>query len=453
MESWEQDTTSGYVKPVNISTSDRFTQHEELHATGYSRLVKAQRYGRWYVLKALQTEYAASPVYRAILAKEFETAVKMEHPNIVQTFGYEHDATVGDCLVMEYVKGRTLAHFLEERPSAAKRRKVVEQLLEAMSYYHSLQIVHRDLKPSNILITQNGDNVKLIDFGLADADDYAILKEPAYSEGYAAPEQQQEGAFVDCRTDIYAFGVLLRQIFPHRWGRVARRCMRSEPERRFAGADAVLRALQRRRFAGRMLCGTAVAAVVLAATLLWHGKEPLAAVRGATDTLVVKDTTFLSLPSGTVKTTEDDDVQPQPEEMFLHETEIEIWSRRQQHFADSLCRRLDKRLRSGAITNQTTAYYASSEAFFLLQIHALEIIDAHREWTLEERQEFQTASAQRAQAWLKRHNDYIQDSITNTEIPDDYEAMRVEQSNLLDRLGELNRLMTERNPRKVEIDF
>ena len=56
-------------------------------------------------------------------------------------------------------------------------------------YIHAKQIVHRDLKPSNIMITHNGNHVKLIDFGLSDNDDFALLKQPAGTPGYISPEQ------------------------------------------------------------------------------------------------------------------------------------------------------------------------------------------------------------------------------------------------------------------------
>ena len=107
-----------------------------------------------------------------------------------------------------------------------------------MRYYHALQVVHRDLKPENILRTRNGDDVKLIDFGCADTDYHATAKGPAYTEGYAAPEQLA-GEPVDCRTDIYAFGVLLREILPKRYRHVARRCTQTNPVKRYSNVYAV----------------------------------------------------------------------------------------------------------------------------------------------------------------------------------------------------------------------
>ncbi|MBR4804344.1 MAG: serine/threonine protein kinase [Bacteroidales bacterium] len=266
MEERDQ-STSGFAKRLDFSVSHDFTDHTPMPSKSYCRLFKAQRYGKWHVLKGLQPEHSADPAYIAMLEKEFNTAVRMDHPNIVHVYGPYDDSVAGPCLVMEFIDGRTLDKFLEEKPSAALRRKVAMQLLDAMRYFHSLQIVHRDLKPANILITRNGDNVKLIDFGLADTDDYAILKEPAYTKAYAAPEQMTDGAPIDCRTDIYAFGLLLKQLFPNSYRHIVRRCTQHNPDKRYADAQAVAKAMQRtdnlRVITKAVALGLLVAAVVI----------------------------------------------------------------------------------------------------------------------------------------------------------------------------------------------
>lgn len=80
-----------------------------------------------------------------------------------------------------------------------------------MEYVHSQQVVHRDLKLSNIMVTRSGCVVKVIDFGLSDADYYAILKSPAGTEGYISPEQQRGGP-TDVRNDIYSLGIILDKL-------------------------------------------------------------------------------------------------------------------------------------------------------------------------------------------------------------------------------------------------
>lgn len=108
----------------------------------------------------------------------------------MRSVGIEQVDGVGECIVLEYVTGQTLDQV---QGSRADRRRWFEQLVEAVGYIHSQQVVHSDLKPQNIIVTDNGHNVKLIDFGLADADNFAELKQPAGTLRYVSPEQQNGG--------------------------------------------------------------------------------------------------------------------------------------------------------------------------------------------------------------------------------------------------------------------
>ena len=240
-------SSSGEITSSIEKISDVFTTYTEFPSHGFNQLYKAQRYGKWFVLKGLKPEHQQETVYKRLLVKEFELGVQMDHPNIVRTFSYETDPVAGPVIVMEYVDGMTLKEFLKQNPSRQTRLKIAEELLSAMDYYHSKQIIHRDLKPDNILITNNGHNVKLIDFGLADTDYHGILKQPAGSEKYAAPEQKSGEVPLDNRADLYAFGVILRQLFPHDYSRVARKCTRYDREKRYNNAEEVLQGLKHRQ--------------------------------------------------------------------------------------------------------------------------------------------------------------------------------------------------------------
>lgn len=243
-ENTDDISTSGFVSPSDYSVSAQFSGHSEISAKGYCQLYKVQRGGQWFVLKALKPEFVADPVYQGLFDKEYNLMMQLNHPNIVRIYGVEEDAVAGKCMVMEYVDGRTLDEFLTENPPQNVRKEVAGQLLDAIGYYHGKQIIHRDLKPSNILVTYNGNRIKLIDFGLSDSDSYAVLKGPAYTKAYAAPEQLA-GESVDCRTDLYAFGLILRQLFPNRYGRVARKCTQPQKEKRYASAAEVAAAMKK----------------------------------------------------------------------------------------------------------------------------------------------------------------------------------------------------------------
>lgn len=265
-------SSSGKVAAQNIRVSDKFTDFAELPSKGHCLLMKAQRYGIWNVLKGLKPEYAADKQFVQMLTKEYTLMVGLNHPNIVRTYGHENVPELGECIIMEYVDGRTLADFVRENPNASQRRQVAEELLDALAYCHKKQIVHQDLKPSNILITHDGDHVKIIDFGLSDSHEWAILKEPAFTKAYAAPEQLA-GEEVDNRTDIYAFGIILRQMFPKRYGSVIRKCLQPRREKRYSSAERILNDIRLADNRRKRIPVVAIALAILIALAIFIGNR------------------------------------------------------------------------------------------------------------------------------------------------------------------------------------
>ena len=213
--------------------SEHFSDFTPIPCKGFNLLCKAKRYGRWWVLKGLKEPYHQDENYKNLLHKEFDILISLQHPNIVSAYSMEEIPEMGTCIVMEWIDGITLEHWSGKKTEG---EGIFLQLLDAVHYIHAKQIVHRDLKPSNIIITHNGNHVKLIDFGLSDTDDFAILKQPAGTPGYISPEQivsQQ----ADIRNDIFSIGCILEMILPGKpYTAIIKRC-KAPITQRYANVD------------------------------------------------------------------------------------------------------------------------------------------------------------------------------------------------------------------------
>ena len=236
--------SSFIISPVSADFSDVWSEPELLSSKGHNAIYVATRFGRKYVLKALAEPYRESTPHIELLRKEFTIGVGVDHPNIVRLLDFGHMDSIGWYIQMEYIDGITLDQFLDANPPMAIRRRIMEQLLDALSCLHERQIIHRDIKPSNILITRNGSTVKLIDFGVSDTDDYVTFKQPAGSMAFIAPEQLS-GMPIDSRADIYSVGKIIALLFPHRYKYIVHTCTRVNPTDRYSSCAQVLRAIRR----------------------------------------------------------------------------------------------------------------------------------------------------------------------------------------------------------------
>lgn len=214
---------SGYINSITADEiSADFIDVSVMYTSEYNVIARAQRYGRWFLLKGLNDNGSNNVLARQMLRKEFEILIQMQHPNVIQTLGMEQVSGLGTCIVMEYVDGTTLKESSLNQDDAVR---VLNELLQAVGYIHSLGIVHRDLKPQNIMLTRIGGHVKLIDFGLADTDEFAMLKQQAGTARYMAPEQAAE-AGPDLRNDIYSLGVIMSEMpLPSQYQKVWSRCL------------------------------------------------------------------------------------------------------------------------------------------------------------------------------------------------------------------------------------
>lgn len=211
---------------------------------GYSEIWRVDRGGRFRVLKCLKPQFRDDPLYERLLLKEFDIGYSLNHENICEYYSFGSDPDLGNCIEMEWVDGRTLEEFLAEgKRERSVYDKVVGEICSALSYMHAKQVLHRDLKPTNILVTYNGDNVKLIDFGLSDADSSSVLKTPAGTAVFAAPEVRSGGK-ANVRSDLYSLGVVM-SLFPVRkYSPIVRKLLSVRPEGRYGSVAEVQKALK-----------------------------------------------------------------------------------------------------------------------------------------------------------------------------------------------------------------
>jgi serine/threonine protein kinase len=150
---------------------------------------------------------------RARAEAEIQVLAGLRSPNLVTLFDAALDDADGDSfLVMELVPGSDLATRLREGPlDPTTTARVGAQVAEGLAAVHAQGIVHRDVKPANVLLEQDGEHVKLADFGIALLRDAARVTGTGTVIGtaaYLAPEQVL-GQPVTGEADVYALGLML----------------------------------------------------------------------------------------------------------------------------------------------------------------------------------------------------------------------------------------------------
>lgn len=224
--------------------SNRFSNISAIYSSshGATEIHAATRYGKRFALKGLKKEHAGDPVHNMCMAKEFEIGITLDHTNIRRTMGLEDIPGLGKRIILEYIDGVSLSDVLAGgKMEPGKARRIAMQIVDAVEYLHSKQIFHRDLKPENIMLLHKGGIVKLIDFNLSDREDYVILKHPAGSKRYMAPEQSDPGAIPTAEADLYSLGVIMKELAEacgdRSLARAAAACMDRDPQKRRKGLD------------------------------------------------------------------------------------------------------------------------------------------------------------------------------------------------------------------------
>lgn len=172
-------------------------------------------------VKCMRPERATSELARARFEREAQLMERMDHDGIVRIADSGIHQGQTPFIVMEYLDGMTLDHFLEVavRPTLPAAIEIVVQVCRAMAYAHSLDTAHRDLKPSNIILLRNGDSlaVKLLDFGIGARTSGVHTPLTASNADlgtacYMSPEQARGERSAGKASDVYAIGLILYEL-------------------------------------------------------------------------------------------------------------------------------------------------------------------------------------------------------------------------------------------------
>lgn len=145
------------------------------------------------------------------LLREIAIMKLLNHDNIVQLYDVweNHNELY---LIMEYVEGGELFHYVEENRGLKEPEAVYifRQIIAALLYCHRLHIHHRDLKPENILLNRETVQVKIVDFGMAALQpEGKKLTTACGSPHYAAPEVIRSRPYDGAQADVWSCGVIL----------------------------------------------------------------------------------------------------------------------------------------------------------------------------------------------------------------------------------------------------
>lgn len=337
----------GVSMSVDALWLGRYERGRELGRGGMGVVYQARdtQLGRSVAIKVLLAGPYANLTDLDRWRREAEAVACLAHPNIVQILEIgNHDGR--PLIVLEYVAGRNLSELIAGRPQPAQfSAELLEKLSRAVHFAHQRGIVHRDLKPSNVLLatTENRDAVslrqgdgetvryepKITDFGLAKrfVGDSSQTRTGALigTPSYMAPEQTGVSKYVGPASDVYSLGAILYELLtgkppfeaesvletarqvvwdepvppsrlaprvPRDLETICLKCLRKEPYKRYATADALADELR------RFLTGQPIQARPISIwqqTVRWAWRRPAIAALVAVSAVALTTVLMLNL--------------------------------------------------------------------------------------------------------------------------------------------------------------
>ena len=262
---------------------DRYEILELIGSGGMANVYKARchRLNRLVAIKILKSDLADNADFRRRFHDESQAVAQLSHANIVSVYDVSTNPD-REYIVMELIDGITLKQYMERRGRMDWRESLhfITQIMRGLSHAHSRGIIHRDIKPQNIMVLRDG-SVKVADFGIACLANQGqtLPQEALGSVHYISPEQAR-GDRIDARSDIYSAGVVLYEMLtgrlpfegdsavsvaiqhlssvplaprdidpsiPEPLELICMKAMNSDPNKRYASADAMIEDLEKFR--------------------------------------------------------------------------------------------------------------------------------------------------------------------------------------------------------------
>lgn len=262
---------------------DRYEILELIGSGGMANVYKARchRLNRLVAIKILKSDLADNADFRRRFHDESQAVAQLSHANIVSVYDVSTNPD-REYIVMELIDGITLKQYMERRGRMDWRESLhfITQIMRGLSHAHNRGIIHRDIKPQNIMVLRDG-SVKVADFGIACLANQGqtLTQEALGSVHYISPEQAR-GDRIDARSDIYSAGVVLYEMLtgrlpfegdsavsvaiqhlssvplaprdidpsiPEPLELICMKAMNSDPNKRYASADAMIEDLEKFR--------------------------------------------------------------------------------------------------------------------------------------------------------------------------------------------------------------